>query len=39
MSKLKMEETLLGETSPKYEVPAAVLGLAELTGMMRCGYS
>lgn len=34
MSKLKMEETLL-ETSPKKDVPGALLGLVLSTGMMR----
>lgn len=38
MSKLKIVETVL-ETVPKYEVPAAVLGLTELTGTIKCGNS
>jgi hypothetical protein len=37
MSKLKMVE-IVEETSPKYEVPAAVVGLELSTGTMRCGY-
>lgn len=37
MSKLKMVETV-EDTVPLYEVPEAVSGEAELTGMIRCGY-
>lgn len=38
MSKLKMDE-IVEDTVPKKEVPAAVLGLLESMGMIRCGNS